>query len=42
MTMAAWLYEENSQRTTRAVLVNVCNAAMCAATTGLIAFYRWF
>ena len=42
-TMAAWLYEQNGQRHTRAVVVNIGNAAMCAATVALIVAYRgWF
>jgi hypothetical protein len=40
VTMAAWLYEENGQRPNRAIVVSLCNAAMCAATTALIAFHR--
>ena len=39
-TMAAWLYEENGQRANRAVVVSLCNAGMCIATTALILFYR--
>lgn len=35
-TMAAWLYEKDDRRVTRAMLVNVSNAAMCAATVTLI------
>jgi hypothetical protein len=38
--MAAWLYVHNGQRIDSAVMVNVANAAMCAATTLLIALYR--
>ncbi len=34
--MAAWLYEKDDRRVTRAMLVNVSNAAMCAATVVLI------
>jgi hypothetical protein len=41
VTMAAWLYEENSQRPNRAIVVSLCNAAMCGTTTALIAFHRW-
>jgi hypothetical protein len=41
MTMAAWLYEQNDQRLNRAIVVSLCNAAMCAAITALIAFHRW-
>jgi hypothetical protein len=36
ITMAAWLYEKDDRRVTRAMLVNVSNAAMCAATVTLI------
>jgi hypothetical protein len=40
-TMAAWLYEHNGGRMNRAVLVNIGNAAMCAATVALIAWFRF-
>lgn len=40
LTMAAWLYEQQGQRWTRAVAVNVLNAAMCATTFGVIAALR--
>jgi hypothetical protein len=40
VTMAAWLYEENGQRPSRAIVVSLCNAAMCAVTTALIALHR--
>jgi hypothetical protein len=40
VTMAAWLYEQNGQRLSRAVAVNLGNAAMCAATVALIAAHR--
>jgi len=40
LTMAAWLYEQNGQRLGRAVVVNIGNAAMCAATVVLIIAYR--
>jgi hypothetical protein len=39
-TMAAWLYEQNSRRLTRAVAVNACNAVMCLATLVLILALR--
>jgi len=39
-TMAAWLYEQDDRRVTRAMLVNVSNAAMCAATVTLIVAAR--
>jgi hypothetical protein len=32
LTMAAWLYEQQGQRWTRAVAVNLVNATMCVAT----------
>lgn len=41
LTMAAWLYEQGGRRVSRAVLVNVCNAAMCAAICAVIAALRW-
>lgn len=40
LTMAAWLYEQNSQRLDRAVIVNLGNTAMCAVTVGLILVHR--
>lgn len=40
-TMAAWLYEHNGRRLNRAIVVNIGNAAMCAATTLLIAWFRF-
>lgn len=40
-TMAAWLYEHDGQRLNRAILVNIGNAAMCGATTLLIAWFRF-
>jgi hypothetical protein len=39
-TMAAWLYEKDDRRVSRAMLVNVSNAAMCAATVTLIVATR--
>ena len=39
-TMAAWLYEQNGQRLSRAVVINIGNAAMCAVTVALIVAYR--
>jgi len=39
-TMAAWLYEHNGQRINRAVMVNIGNATMCAATVVLITAHR--
>lgn len=42
-TMALWLYEQNGQRVSRAVLVNFGNATMCTITVALIAAHRgWF
>ncbi len=41
LTMAAWLHEHNGQRMGRAVLVNLCNALMCAAIVALIVACRW-
>ena len=40
LTMAAWLYEKEDRRISRAMLVNVSNAAMCAATITLIVAAR--
>lgn len=40
LTMAGWLHEHNGRRCNRAVVVNLVNAAMCAATVVLIAVYR--
>ena len=39
-TMAAWLYEQEARRMTRAVAVNACNALMCLATLVLIVALR--
>ncbi len=39
-TMAAWLYESNGQRFSRAVVVNVGNSVMCAGTVLVIAVHR--
>jgi hypothetical protein len=39
-TMAAWLYESNGQRSSRAVLFSAGNAAMCAGTALVIAVHR--
>lgn len=35
-TMAAWLYEHNGRRLNKAIAINLCNAAMCSATSVLI------
>lgn len=40
LTMAGWLYEHNGQRMNRAVVVNLVNSAMCAATVVLIFVFR--
>lgn len=40
LTMAAWLYEQQGQRFSRAVVVNLGNAAMCAATITVIVAVR--
>lgn len=40
VTMAAWLYEHNGQRTSRAVAVNIGNAIMCLATVIVILWFR--
>jgi hypothetical protein len=39
-TMAAWLYESNGQRFSRAVMFSAGNAAMCAGTALVIAVHR--
>ena len=39
-TMAAWLYEQNSQRLSKAVMVNIGNTTMCLITTVVIIWYR--
>ncbi|WP_425259150.1 hypothetical protein ACPOLB_26935 [Rubrivivax sp. RP6-9] len=39
-TMAAWLYETNGCRISRAVVVNAGNATMCALTVALIVGHR--
>jgi hypothetical protein len=40
LTMALWLYEQHDQRWTRAAVVNILNAAMCAATATVILVFR--
>jgi hypothetical protein len=40
VTMAAWLYETNGRRFSRAALVNACNAAMCLLTVAFISAHR--
>ena len=40
LTMAAWLYEQAEQRVTRAAMINVVNAAMCAATCIVILVFQ--
>lgn len=39
-TMAAWLYEHNGQRISKAVMVNIGNTTMCLITTLVIVWYR--
>ena len=39
-TMAAWLYEQNGQRLSKAVMVNIGNTTMCLITTAVIVWYR--
>ena len=39
-TMALWLLELNGRVLNRAVVVNICNALLCAGTVVLIASYR--
>jgi hypothetical protein len=41
LTMAAWLFEQQGQRFSRAVVVNLGNAAMCAATITVIVAVRF-
>lgn len=41
LTMALWLFEQHGQRWTRAAVVNLVNAAMCAATVTVILAYRF-
>ncbi len=41
LTMAGWLHEHNGRRFNAAVTVNLANAAMCALTVALIAFFRF-
>lgn len=38
-TMAAWLYEENGQRFSRAVAANVGNSMMCFVTSAMIVVF---
>lgn len=40
VTMSAWLFEHNGRRLDRAVVLNLCNAVMCLATTGVIVICR--
>jgi len=39
-TMAAWLYEHNGRRVSKAVVVNIGNTTMCLLTTLVILWYR--
>lgn len=41
LTMAGWLHEQNGRWLDRAVLLNLCNAAMCGAALLLIVWYRF-
>ncbi len=41
LTMAAWLYEMDGQRVSRAMWVNCANAVMCAVTVALIVATRF-
>lgn len=41
LRMGAWLYDHSGRRVTRAVLVNACNATICAAICAVIAQVRW-
>lgn len=41
LTMAAWLYEQADRRMSRAALVNLGNAFMCAMVVAAIAVHRW-
>lgn len=40
LTMALWLHEQHGQTWTRAAVVNLVNAAMCAATFTVILVFR--
>ena len=40
LTMAGWLHEHNQQRLNRAIVVNLCNSAMCLAIVLLIVWFR--
>ncbi len=40
LTMAAWLYEDKGRQWTRAAVVSLGNAGMCAATLALIVGVR--
>jgi hypothetical protein len=40
LTMAAWLYEQQGQRWSRAVAVSLVNATMCIASFAVIAALR--
>jgi hypothetical protein len=41
LTMAAWLYEQQGQRWSRAVTVSLINAVMCVATLTVIVALRF-
>ena len=38
--MAAWLYEHNGRRMSKAVMVNIGNTTMCLITTLVIVWFR--
>jgi hypothetical protein len=40
LTLTCWLFEQAGRRVDRAVLLNLCNTAMCAATLVIIAVHR--
>lgn len=40
LTMAAWLYEENGHKTSKAIAVSISNSLMCLLTATSIVWYR--
>ena len=40
LTMAAWMYEHDSQRVDAAIGVSLANAAACGLTTAVILWFR--
>lgn len=40
LTMAAWLWEQNARRASKAVWINMANAVMCAMTVVVVVAYR--